>query len=75
MHVNENVDDAERFPVLSDPDKPLAPDHPPPALQAVAFVEFQDSVDEFPELTDDGLATNETVGSDAVGGGVATLLS
>jgi hypothetical protein len=48
------------------PEVALAPLQAPEALQEVALAELQDSVDEEPEVIEEGLAERETVG----GGGV-----
>ena len=40
-------------------------------MQNVALVELHDRVDDFPDVTDVGLAESEAVG--AAGGGVATV--
>ena len=49
-------------PVLQLPLIPLLPDHPPEAVQLVALVEDQLSVDAEPLLTVAGLAPRLTVG-------------
>ena len=48
------------------PEVALAPDHPADAVQVVAFVEDQVSVEDPPLATDMGFATSDTVG---IGGG------
>ena len=55
--------------ITCEPDVVLVPDHPPLAVQEVAFALDQVSVDEPPEVTDVGEAEKVTVG-DGVGGGV-----
>jgi hypothetical protein len=40
----------------------LLPDHPPEAVQLVAFVELQSSVDELPLAMLEGVAVSVTVG-------------
>ena len=50
----------------------LEPDHPPEAVQVVAFVEDQESVEAPPLVTDVGLAASDTAGT---GGGAGSELS
>ena len=50
-----------------EPEIAFAPPHPPLAVQLVAFVEDQESVEESPCEIVEGLADNDTVGA---GGGV-----
>ena len=59
---------ALRPPVLCEPDVAFAPDQAPEPAHEVALVELQDSVEAVPEMTELGLAVNDTVG--AVGLGV-----
>ena len=50
------------------PEVALVPDQPPEAVQDVAFVEDQVSVDDPPLATDGGLAASDTVGTGGGGG-------
>ena len=50
-------------PVEALPETALAPDQPPEAVQEVALVEDQASVDDPPLVTDVGFAASDTVGS------------
>jgi hypothetical protein len=68
VHVSVKVVFAERTPVLSEPVIALVPDQPPDALQDVALVELQVSVEAVPEVIEVGLADNATVGVGALGG-------
>ena len=52
------------------PEVALAPDQPPEAVQEVAFVEDQVSVEDPPLATDAGSAASDTVGTGG-GGGVS----
>jgi hypothetical protein len=54
--------------VLCEPEVACGPDQPPEAVQEVAFVELQVSVDPLPEVTELGFAETETVGAGADGG-------
>ena len=56
------------------PEVALAPDHPAEAVQAVASVENQESVEDPPLATDMGFAASDTVGSGG-GGGVPDTLT
>jgi hypothetical protein len=58
-------------PVDSLPELALAPDQPPEAVQDVAFVEDQVSVEDAPVATNVGLAASDTV-TDGGGGVPAT---
>jgi hypothetical protein len=62
-------------PELSLPEVAFAPDQAPDALQNVASVEDQVSVEDPPLATDGGLAASETVGAGAGGGVPATATS
>lgn len=53
---------AERFGLSSEPLTDFEPVQPPEAVQAVAFVVVQLSVDELPLVTVVGVALNDTVG-------------
>ena len=50
-------------PEVSLPEVALAPDQPPEAVQDVAFVEDQISVDDAPLVTDVGFAASDTLGT------------
>jgi hypothetical protein len=62
LQVSVNVVVALSAPVLALPVVALLPDHPPEALQLVAFVDAQLSVEAEPLLTVAGLALKLTVG-------------
>jgi hypothetical protein len=51
----------------------LAPDQPPKAVQEVAFVEDQVSVDDPPLVTDVGFAASDAVGKGGGGGVPCTV--
>ena len=51
------------------PEGALAPDQPPEAVQSVAFVEDQASIEDPPLVTDVGFAASDTVGTGDGGGG------
>jgi hypothetical protein len=55
--------------VGSVPEVGLAPDQPPEAVQDVAFVEDQVSVEDAPLATTNGFAESDTVTDDGGGGG------
>jgi hypothetical protein len=55
------------------PEVALAPDQPPEAVQEVALVEDQVSVEDAPFATDVGFAASDTVGTGGGGGGGAEL--
>jgi hypothetical protein len=59
--------------VVSLPEVALVPDQAPEAVQDVAFVEDQVSVEDPPLATDAGLAASDTVGAGGGGGGGAEL--
>jgi hypothetical protein len=63
-----------RAPVLWLPDVAFDPDHEPEAVQDVAFVEFQDKVEELPEAIEVGFAEIETAGGVGAGVGIAACL-
>jgi hypothetical protein len=50
-------------PVDSSPEVSLSPDQPPEAVQVVAFVEDQVSIENPPLVTDVGFAASDTVGA------------
>jgi hypothetical protein len=66
VQVNVNVALLVKDPVLCEPDVAFVPDHAPEAVQAVAFVDVQVSVDEEPEDRELGFAVNWTVGAGLV---------
>jgi hypothetical protein len=66
LHVSVNVVAAARVPVAWVPETLFAPVQPPEAVQLVAFVEFQVSVDALPLATAVGLAVNVTVGAGVI---------
>ena len=66
-----NVVVALNDPVLCEPEVAFEPDQPPEAVQLVAFVEDQLSVEDCPELIDVGFALSDTVG--AGGGALLTV--
>ncbi len=57
------------------PELGSAPDQAPEAVQDVAFVEDQVSVEEPPLTTDDGFAEIDTVSGGGGGGGGETLVT
>ena len=57
-----------------DPDIALAPLQPPEAVQVVALVELQVSVEEFPDITDAGLAAKVMTGAGTGAFGSVMLL-
>ncbi len=52
------------------PEVAFVPVQPPEAVQLVALVDDQVSVDDCPDVTEVGEAVRETVGAGVVGGGV-----
>jgi hypothetical protein len=64
VHVSANVALAESAPVGCEPPTGLAPDHPPDAVQEVAFVADQASVELLPLMSELGLALKLTVGAE-----------
>src|SRR5919108_5253584 len=68
VQLSVNAVVAERLPVLCEPDIAFVPDHPPDAVQDVAFVAFHVSVDEDPEVMEVGFAAMVTIGAAAAGG-------
>jgi hypothetical protein len=58
-------------PVDSSPEVSLSPDQPPEAVQVVAFVEDQVSIENPPLVTDVGFAASDTVGG--TGGDTVTV--
>jgi hypothetical protein len=54
-------------PEVSLPEVAFAPDQPPEAVQDVAFVEDQISVDDPPLVTDVGFAASDTLGTGGIG--------
>ena len=73
MHVSENVLVLVRAPVDWEPLVALAPDHAPEAVQLVASVEDQVSVEAPPLVTEVGLAVSDTVGTGGGGGAPVTV--
>jgi hypothetical protein len=67
MQASEYVVLALRAPVLFEPLVAKIPDQPPIAVQDVAFVEFQESVEAPPLTTDVGIALSDTVGAGGMG--------
>jgi hypothetical protein len=63
VHVSVYVRVAVSVPVDCDPLSAFAPDHPPEALQLVAFVDDHVSVDDCPDGMEAGFAANDTVGA------------
>ena len=63
-----NVELAVKAPALCDPEIAFVPDHAPEAVQELALVEVQVSVEEEPDVRELGLAVIWTVG---VGDGLA----
>jgi len=63
VQVSVYVAFAVRIPVLSEPGVAFAPDQAPEAVQDVALVELQESVEELAEIIELGLAAIVTVGS------------
>jgi hypothetical protein len=68
VQVNVNVELAVKAPALCDPEIGFVPDHAPEAVQELALVEVQVSVEEEPDVRELGLAVIWTVG---VGDGLA----
>ena len=66
VQVNVNVALAVRAPVLCEPEVAFVPDQAPEAVQELAFVEVQVSVDEDPDVREPGLAVSWTVGDGLV---------
>jgi hypothetical protein len=66
LHVNVKVELALKLPVDCVPRTALAPDQPPPALQAVAFMEDQVNVELPPLAIALGPTLKLTVGAGAV---------
>jgi len=66
--LNENVLVLVNTPVVSEPLGALLPDQAPEAVQEVAFVEDQVSVDDPPLATEVGFAASDTVGTGGGGG-------
>jgi len=64
VHVNVNVELTVKAPVLCDPEIAFVPDHAPEAVQELALVEDQVSVEEEPDVRELGLALICTVGAD-----------
>ena len=62
-------------PVLWVPEVAFDPDHVPEAVQEVAFVELQDSVEELPDATVVGFAEIATVGAGVTGGVVIVTVA
>ena len=54
------------------PDVVMVPDQPPEAVQLVAFVDVQESVEDWPLVIGEGLADRLSVGATAVGDAVGT---
>jgi hypothetical protein len=71
VHESEKVEFADSGPTLCVPLTALVPDHPPDAVQLVAFVADHVSVEEPPIATEVGLAVKVVTG--AAGGGGAVL--
>jgi hypothetical protein len=63
VHVNEYVELADTAPVDCEPVSPLEPLQPPDAVQEVALVLDQASVEEVPEFTMLGVALSMTIGA------------
>ena len=57
---------------ISVPDVALVPDHAPLAVQGVALVELHESVEDWPEVIEEGEAPRDTVG-DGGGGGMVPV--
>jgi hypothetical protein len=68
VQVNVNVELAVKAPALCDPEIAFVPDHAPEAVQELALVEVQVSVEEEPDVRELGPAVIWTVG---VGDGLA----
>jgi hypothetical protein len=66
VQVSENVLVLVKGPVDCDPPDALAPVHAPEAVQPVALIDDQVSVEDAPIATDAGLAASDTVGADEV---------
>lgn len=71
LHASENDAVVFRLPVGAEPVVAFAPDHPPEAMQLVAFEEVHDSVDAEPRPIVAGLADRDTVGA----GGAAVIVT
>jgi len=68
VQVRENVLEPVNAPLNSFPEIGLLPDHAPEAVQELAFVEDQASMEDSPLATELGLAARDTIGDG--GGGV-----
>jgi hypothetical protein len=61
VQVNVNVELTVKVPVLCEPEIAFVPDQAPEAVQELAFVELQVSVEEDPDVRELGLAVIWTV--------------
>ena len=73
VQARVKVLEAVRAPVDWLPEIALAPDQPPEAVQEVALVEDQVSVDAAPLATEVGFAVSDTVGTGGGGGAPDTV--